>query len=407
MADKQYTQRLIDQSLAELVSEHPAVMLLGARAVGKSTSAARLVSEVKRLDVPAQAASFRADPDLALRRLDGPVLLDEWQEVPEVLWAVKRAVDAGAPAGSFVLTGSVTPRSDIKPTFGRIAPLTMWPVVQREIAGSTTPALTAFFERDPLDWKQTKKPWDLGDYASALHLGGMPMATFAPRRRDFVLEAYVNDIAATARSALSPRLDADRFNRWVVAVAEQSGQQPSEQLLLSIAGVARATGQRFDDLLEALFLEVLTPAWHTNRIKRLSATPKRYLADTGITATLLGCGVNDILDDHRLSGHLLDSFVAQQLRAECALPGAATAIHYLRTHEQREVDILLTRGRRVCAVEVTASATPSDRKLQHLRFVRERLGEQFHLGVLLYTGPDVILVEDRIVAAPVSVLWAS
>lgn len=382
-------------------------MLLGARATGKSTSAARLVSEIRRLDVPAQAASFRADADLALRRLGGPALIDEWQEVPEVLWAVKRAVDAGAPAGSFVLTGSVTPRSDIKPTFGRIASATMWPVVQREITSSPTAALATFFEKDPATWKQPKPAWNLADYVAALYLGGMPMATFEPNRRGSVLGAYANDIAQTARAALSPRLDAGRFNRWIAAVAEQTGQQPTEQTLLNIAGVTRVTGQRFDALLEALFLEVLTPAWHTNRIKRLTATSKRYLTDTGLAAQLLGCTADDILDDHRLLGHLLDTFVAQQLRAECALPGESAQIHYLRTQEDREVDILLTRGRRVCAVEVTASATPSDRKLQHLRFVRERLKDHFQLGVLLHAGPDVILIEDRIVAAPVSVLWGS
>jgi len=284
----------------------------------------------------------------------------------------------------------------------------MWPVVQREIEGvRSTSALETLFERDPATWKAAKKPWNLADYVAALHLGGLPMAAFSPARRGLALQSYASDIAQTARAALSPRLDADRFNRWLLAIAEQSGQQPTEQLLLNIAGVTRVTGQRFDDLLEALYLEILTPAWYTNRIKRLTATPKRYLADSGLAAQLLDCTTDDLLDDHRVLGHLLDTYVAQQLRAECALPGESATMHYLRTQEKREVDILLTRGKKVCAIEVTATATPSDRKADHLRFVRDRLGNQFQLGVVLHAGPDVIQLDDRIVAAPITILWTS
>ena len=82
---KDYKPRLADERLAALLAEFPAVMVNGPRGVGKTTTAARLAAEVVRLDQPAAAAAFRADPDAALRIRAEPVLLDEWQEVPEVL----------------------------------------------------------------------------------------------------------------------------------------------------------------------------------------------------------------------------------------------------------------------------------------------------------------------------------
>src|ERR1700685_3353701 len=88
-----YTPRLIDDWLRELFNELPALLITGPRAAGKTTTAQRLAATVVRLDQPAEAEPFRDDPDAALPSLPEPVLLDEWQAVPEVLGAVKRAVD--------------------------------------------------------------------------------------------------------------------------------------------------------------------------------------------------------------------------------------------------------------------------------------------------------------------------
>jgi len=89
----------------------PAVLLVGPRATGKATTARRLSASVVRLDRPAEAAAFSADPDAALSRLTEPVLLDEWQAVPDVLGAVERAVDDDPRPARFLLTGSV--RADL------------------------------------------------------------------------------------------------------------------------------------------------------------------------------------------------------------------------------------------------------------------------------------------------------
>ena len=94
-----YLSRIVDPLLDELVGQLPAIFITGPRATGKTTTAARRAATVVRLDREAEAAAFRADPDAALRGLPEPVLLDEWQVVPGVLGAVKRAVDADPQAG--------------------------------------------------------------------------------------------------------------------------------------------------------------------------------------------------------------------------------------------------------------------------------------------------------------------
>jgi predicted AAA+ superfamily ATPase len=130
-----YRPRLADAYLDNLLGDCPAVLITGARATGKTTTAAQRVAQVERLDQPGTASAYRADPDAALRRAARPVLLDEWQEVPEVLAAVKRVVDVDATPGQFLLTGSVRAEltNETWAGTGRIVRTTMYGLTEREL----------------------------------------------------------------------------------------------------------------------------------------------------------------------------------------------------------------------------------------------------------------------------------
>lgn len=108
MSIVEYVDPLVDDELERVLGEFAAVMVVGPRACGKTTTSMRLAESVVRLDQPAMANVFRFDPDAALAERAEPVLLDEWQDAPEVLGAVKRSVDAEPRPGRFVLTGSVS-----------------------------------------------------------------------------------------------------------------------------------------------------------------------------------------------------------------------------------------------------------------------------------------------------------
>ena len=133
-----YVRRLLDGELDELLEQLPALMIVGPRAAGKTTTMRRRAKSVVKLDEPAQAAAFQADADAALRGLDEPVLLDEWQAVPEVFGATRRAVNEDDRPNRFYLTGSVRAEleNEAYPGTGRVQRLRMYPLSVREQVGN-------------------------------------------------------------------------------------------------------------------------------------------------------------------------------------------------------------------------------------------------------------------------------
>ena len=100
--------RHVAASLRDRLSVMPAVVVTGARQTGKSTLAQALTPGRRRFlsldDLDVRDAAKR-DPE-ALVGGDQPVTLDEVQRAPELLTAIKRAIDRRRRPGQFLLSGS-------------------------------------------------------------------------------------------------------------------------------------------------------------------------------------------------------------------------------------------------------------------------------------------------------------
>lgn len=404
--------RLLDRELRSLFGELPAVMLTGPRAAGKTTTAAQLAASVVRLDRPAEAAAFGADPDAALAASTEPVLLDEWQAVPSVLGAVKRALDGDPRPGRFLLTGSVRADLDAEtwPGTGRVVRLSLSGLTQRELIGAT--AGDTFISRlagaDLAAMTPTAPPPDLTGYLDLALAGGYPepVLRLTGAARSAWLDGYLDQLLTRDAAGTSGR-SPSQLRRYFEALALSTAGVVEHKTLYDAARINRLTAVAYDSLLTGLYVLDEVPAWLTNRLSRLSKAPKRYLPDPSLVAAALRLDRAAVLRDGDLLGRMLDTFVAAQLRPELELGRPRARQYHLREKNGRhEIDLLFELdAHRLVGIEVKATSAPTREDGRHLSWLREQLGDRFAAGAVLHTGPRAFPLAERVYAVPIAAIW--
>jgi uncharacterized protein len=408
-----YLPRLLDGRIQELFAELPAILIVGPRASGKTTTARRHARTAVRLDQEVEATAFRLDPDAALRAQDEPVLLDEWQALPSILGAVKRAVDDDFRPGRFLMTGSV--RADLEaetwPGTGRVVRLSMYGLTIRELQGAISGP--TFLDRlagasiDAFGIPAQGAP-NLVDYVDLAVAGGFPQAVLelGLGARQAWLESYVSQVVTRDAAQVTERRDPARLARYLESLALSTAGIIENKTLYDAAGIDHRTAEAYDRLLRNLFIVDNLPAWSTNRLRRLVRMPKRYLVDPSLVTAVLNLDAKSVLRDGDILGRMIDTFVIAQIRPELALSPVHPRLYHLRNRDGREIDVVAQMAAdSIVAVEIKATAAPHTEDARHLIWLRDELGDRFLSGAVLHTGPRPFVLSERIFALPICTLW--
>ena len=389
------------------------VVVLGARQVGKSTLVQRIAATdhpatVLTLDDQATRQAALGDPTGFVAGLRPPVVIDEVQRAPDVLLAIKRRVDDDTEPGQFLLTGSANlltaPTIDDALT-GRAEYYRLHPFSQGELRGVREPFLPTLFAGE---FPQVAgAPVGVGGYAGILASGGYPETRDRPPgRRWRFFESYVDTLMQRDLSSIARVHDQANVRRLLAGVAAISGSLLSADRLGRDLGLAANTVRSHLDLLETLFLVTRLPPWHSNRLSRVIKTPKAYVTDTGLLCYLLGVDERRLADGHEPIGSVMETFVVDELQRQSRWQDDPPAIFHFRDRESREVDVILERrDGSIVAVEVKAAASVRSSDFRSLRYLRDKLGDRFKAGALLYTGETTVPFEDRLAAVPLRGLW--
>lgn len=394
-----YLPRHVDRSLRDALASAPVVVLDGPRAVGKTTTASRRAGSSVLL--PRDLDQIRADADSYLGSLVPPVLIDGWRLAgPDLLWTVKRIVDADPRPGRFLLTGSVEPAAygPTYPLTGRAVRLVMRPMTASELDGRGSEE--TFLERVTSGWTPSVGS-EVSAQMSISQMGraGIPAARDMADPRLF-LDGYASLVSQRAGEE---GRDSTRLLRTMRVLATLTGKAVPDQRVWEAADVSKVTWKHYDDLLTRVHLSSGLPAYEANRLKRLTSYPKRFLADTALALALADRTADDLAADPAAAGHFLESFVAQQLRPQADLVGA-TLMHLRTGAGEREIDVVIETPRGIFGLEVKHARRASGADAKQLAWLRDQLGERFLHGFVVHTGSDCYSLGERLLAVPIGLL---
>lgn len=281
----------------------------------------------------------------------------------------------------------------------------MFPLVHAERVGRQyRPLIDRLAAGAPI--RPATEPVDLAGYVDMALLGGYPRPT--TQLDGLARRAWIDSYVAQAVSRDAPgvgRKDADGLRRYFEAYALHSGGIVDQIDIARDAGIDRKTGVEYENLFDRMMLTAALPAWSTNRLKRLVRTPKRFMVDGSLMSGILRLDTAGVLRDGRLLGRVIETLVVAQLRPEQVVGETRPRLFHLRQQQgRREVDVI--GAHRVVGIEIKAGGAPDRDDARHLIWLREELGERFVAGVVLHTGPKVYEIDESIVAAPISTLWA-
>lgn len=401
----------------ELLDGFRALVVNGPRQAGKSTLVRHLQAGRDRSVLNLDDATLRdlatSDPIGFVDRVPRGSAIDEFQRGgTALLLALKARLDVDRSPGQFLLAGSTQflgMRRLSETLTGRIGVLDLLPLSVGEIGGLHETFLDRAFSRTLLD--VAAEPLARADYADLVAGGGFPELALGPpttRFRTAWCEAYLRTVTAAAN--VEQVADVRHPTALVEVLRQFAARSGGEFIPADLArdvGLGPVTVQTYSDVLSTLFLVRLLPAWTTNLTTRAKKRPVGHLIDTAFAAHLVGAGVDDLAQlESPWFGPLLESFVVGEIAKQASWAEQPVRLGHYRDRDQREVDLVVERGRDVVAIEVKATATPLSKHARHLEYLRDRLGERFCQGIVLHTGPHRLALGDRLVAAPVSSLWA-
>ncbi|MGQ0505762.1 MAG: ATP-binding protein [Myxococcaceae bacterium] len=400
------------EQVEEALSDTRVVNVNGARQVGKSTLVHSLVrkrSDVieRLLDRATDLAAARADPNRFVRH-EGLLVVDEIQRAPELILAIKAAVDDDPRPGQFLLTGSARLlglRTLPDALVGRMETIELWPFSQGEIEQKREQFIDLVFSDEP---ELPAAGTDVReDYVLRLTRGGFHEAVRRDeRRRAKFFDSYLNDLIERDVTQLAEIDRREGLQRLIRVLADHAARPLNVAALAFDVHLPATTVERYLTLFEEVFLIKRLPSWSASATKRAVQMRKLLFVDTGVCSHLRGRTAKRLLRDDTVIGPLLENFVLGELARQLPWAETRATLHHYRTRDGVEVDAVLEAADgRVVGLEVKSGETVRNDDFAHLRHLQTRIPDRFHLGVVFHTGKQTLSFGERLIAVPIDTLW--
>lgn len=402
-----YFPRTLEPTLRRAAREFPVVALTGPRQSGKTTLLRRVFGQrfgYVSLDLPDVQAAASSDPRGFLALHPPPVIFDEVQAAPELLFYIKEQVDSRRDRpGQYLLSGSqnLLLMSKVAESLaGRAAILRLFPLSRREIAG--LPAAPLFWETPK---RVPRPPLSFPEFWKSVLRGGYPELAAHPKRDAGLWQAsYIQTYLERDVRNLRQVGDLTSFQSFLRLLAARNGQLLNLTELARDLGLAVNTAKAWLAVLEASFQVVILRPYFANVGKRLVKTPKVYFTDTGTLCYLSGLKDPEHAAAGPMAGAIMESAVLSELVKTEWHRGREPHLYFFRTTSGEEVDLVMESGARLVPLEIKLSATPKPAMAQGVKKFQLALGPKAAAGYVVHPGEARQSLAPGVTALPFSEL---
>ncbi|HFC92018.1 MAG TPA: ATP-binding protein [Leucothrix mucor] len=403
-----YKNRSVTESIHYLLNNFPAVAVLGARQVGKSTLLQNIFPNAVFFDLERDADFQRIndDPALLLQETERPIVFDEAQLSPSLFRALRVAIDQQRQqTGQFLLSGSSSPQllKQISETLaGRVAIVELDPLSWHEIMteNSHSDFLISALE-NPQRLGQLKARLDKKELLNLCLYGGYPEPVLKRQDKKFFrlwMENYLKTYVERDIRALFPQLNIDAYKRFVQMLAFASGEIINASKFARSLDVSQPTIKHYLEIIEGTFLWRQIPSYQKNIRKRLVKMPKGHLRDTGLINYFLRLHNENDMKAHPQFGQIWEIFITEQIIRHFKNNLESVEYYYYRTQNKAEVDLVLETSYGLIPIEIKAGSVTSKRQIRSLeQFIKEH---NCRYGLVVNNGDEVYKLSDKVYQVP-------
>ncbi len=397
-----YLKRELERKFLKMNDHFKAILVTGARQVGKTTMLKHLAEGSNRtyvsLDNRMARDLAKSDPVLFFQTYQPPVLIDEIQKAPELFEQIKIMCDESEEKGLFWITGSQQYKmmKQVRETLaGRIGILTLYSMSQREKQGILPDddldlSLPMLAKRQQLFPKN-----NIVNVFNHIWTGGMPdVQNVDSEIRDEYFNSYVETYLMRDATEIGGITDTVKFSKFLSACAALVSQQVNYSTLAEAADISEPTAKTWLNVLQGLGIVYLLKPYENNELKRLVKMPKLYFCDTALCAFLSMWMSPETLMSGAASGHYYENYVVMEFVKTYAYSKSKANLSYYRDANAKEIDIFIEENDTIHPLEIKKSASPDKRETKKYSVI-DKTTLQRGCGGIVCMCEEVIPIDSQ------------
>ena len=407
----EYINRELERKFLKMNKVFKALLVTGARQVGKSTMLRHLAENTGRtfvsMDDKRNRELARRDPGLFFQTFKTPILIDEVQKAPELFEHIKMICDETNENGLFWLTGSESKKllkNAGDSLAGRVCILKMYSLSLKEKLGITSIVDIRYTFEDLTEREKLFPEYDVNKIYEHIWKGGMPaIQNFDAEQMNSYYSSYIETYLMRDAVDDNGISDTEGFRRVLSACAAFVGNLVNYSDLATAGGVSVPTAKNWVKVLQTMGIVFLLDTYSNNELKRLVKTPKLYFCDTGLAAYLSMWTSKDVLMNGAVSGHYFENYVVGELLRNTAYGESNVNMTYYRDTNQKEIDVVIEENGVLHPIEIKKATNP-ERKIVKAFDVLNVSSNELGKGLVICMTDRTFPIDENNYMVPAQIL---